>query len=237
MSHLILSLQFPPWYIFLPYLLYCPLISQVPHIKPVIHEHPPGPKGAGPRRNPSLFTSNRIGFATVMERWYHGPNSVSTRRCVVGDCSLYDMLIISGHLMRMVLVAAVCDKPATHKVGGFASHSHTLFCTLCWITSHDKEKPMAFQEGGKSFLFAQCTAILHPTAFCPWTNKEHHRLSEEYRQLSMTTAYKNFVKSYTSQYTQLSYLPYFSLTEQIVIDPIHDLFLGMCSFPWAVTMC
>jgi len=156
---------------------------------------------------------------------------------MVGDCSPYDVLIISGHLVCVVLVAAMCDKPTAHKVGGFASHSHTLFCTLCWITSHDKEKPTAFQEGGKSFLFAQCTIISHPTAFHPWTNKEHRRLGEEYRQLSITMAHKNFVKSYTSQYTQLSCLPYFSLTEQIVINPMHNLFLGTCSFPWAVTMC
>jgi hypothetical protein len=139
--------------------------------------------------------------------------------------------------VRVVLVAAMCDKPAAHKIGGFASHSHTLFCTLCWITSHDKEKPTAFQKGGMSFLFAQCTAISHPTAFRPRTNEEHRRLGEEYRRLSTITARKSFVKSYATRYTQLSHLPYFSLTEQIVIDPMHNLFLGMYSFPCAVTMC
>ena len=68
-------------------------------------------------------------------------------------------------------------------------------------------------------------------------NKEHRRLGEEYRQLSTTTARKNFVKSHASRYTQLSRLPYFSLTEQIVIEPMHNLFLGTWSFPYAVAMC
>ena len=96
---------------------------------------------------------------------------------------------------------------------------------------------MVFQKGGMSFLFAQCTAISHPTAFCPWMNEEHHQLGEEYHQLCTTTAHKNFVKSYATWYTQLSRLPYFSLTEQIVIDLMHNLFLGMYSFPCTVTMC
>jgi hypothetical protein len=45
------------------------------------------------------------------------------------------------------------------------------------------------------------------------------------------------VKSHASRYTQLSRLPYFSLTEQIVIDPMHNLFLGTWSFPYAVAVC
>jgi hypothetical protein len=148
--------NFPPEYryVFLLRFLYCPFIFQVPHIKLVMHKHPPRPKGAGPRQNPVVLMSNCIRLAVVMERWYHGPNRVPTRRCVVVGHILYDMLIISGQLVHVVLVAAVCNKPATHKLRGFASHSHTLFCTLCWISSHDKEKPMAFQEGGTSLLFA-----------------------------------------------------------------------------------
>ncbi|KIK33736.1 hypothetical protein CY34DRAFT_110541 [Suillus luteus UH-Slu-Lm8-n1] len=94
-------------------------------------------------------------------------------------------------------IVIVCDKPAAHKVGGFASHSHTNFCTLCWITLSDKTTPTAFQEG----------------AFRTRTNKEQ------------SSARKNFVKDFATQYSQLSRLPYFNLVEQIVIDPMHNLFL------------
>ncbi|KAI6036714.1 hypothetical protein BKA83DRAFT_4041526, partial [Pisolithus microcarpus] len=37
---------------------------------------------------------------------------------------------------------------------------------------------------------------------------------------------KNFVKEYATQYSELSRLPYFDLVQQIVIDPMHNLFLG-----------
>ncbi len=48
------------------------------------------------------------------------------------------------------IMAVVCDKPAAHKMGGFASHSHNHFCTLCWIPAEDKTKPVSFQDGGES---------------------------------------------------------------------------------------
>ena len=67
-------------------------------------------------------------------------------------CILEHVLSKTGCLVRVILVAVVCDKPAAHKVGGFGSHSHTNFCTLCWISTHDKSKPAAFKRGGASLL-------------------------------------------------------------------------------------
>ncbi|SRR5216683_1225708 len=67
------------------------------------------------------------------------------------------------------------------------------------------------------------------TVFCPRTNEEQHQLSKEYRKLPTPTAHKNFVKDHTTRYTQLSRLPYFSLVEQIMINPMHNLFLSMYS--------
>jgi hypothetical protein len=49
-----------------------------------------------------------------------------------------------GRLVRVALVGVRCDKPAAHKLGGFGSHSHTYFCTRCWITQKDKASPEAF---------------------------------------------------------------------------------------------
>lgn len=128
--------------------------------------------------------------------------------------------------MRVVLVAVVCDKPAAHKIGGFASHSHTHFCTLCWISLQDKTKAVAFQKGGASlvFVFHDVTSLI--PAFRPRTNEEQRRLGEEYRQITTPTGRKNFVKEHATRYSQLSRLPYFDLVQQVVIDPMHNLFLG-----------
>ncbi|KAF8431526.1 hypothetical protein L210DRAFT_3415850, partial [Boletus edulis BED1] len=116
-----------------------------------------------------------------------------------------------GRLVRVILVTVVCDKPAAHKIGGFASHSHTYFCTVCWISIPDKNTPEAFVQG----------------AFRPRTNEEHRELDERYRDIPTPTARKNFVKEFATWYTQLSRLPYFDIVKQIVIDPMHNLFLGI----------
>jgi hypothetical protein len=60
------------------------------------------------------------------------------------------ILIGPGRLVHVILVAVVRDKPAAHKIGGFASHSHTNFCTLCWISIQDKSKAVVFQKDGMS---------------------------------------------------------------------------------------
>ncbi|KIK79761.1 hypothetical protein PAXRUDRAFT_36357 [Paxillus rubicundulus Ve08.2h10] len=116
-----------------------------------------------------------------------------------------------GCIVCVILVAVICDKPAAHKMGGFASHSHTNFCTTCWILLNNKDKEMMFQKG----------------AFKPQTNQEQCNLSEHYHKLMNPTQKKNFVKEHATCYTQLAHLPYFNLIDQIIIDPMHNLFLGL----------
>ena len=68
---------------------------------------------------------------------------------------------------------------------------------------------------------------LSVVAFRRRTNDEHRRLGDDYRRLTTPTAQKNFVKEFATRYSELSRLPYFNMVEQIVIDPMHNLFLGM----------
>ncbi|KAG2059559.1 hypothetical protein BDR06DRAFT_873436, partial [Suillus hirtellus] len=100
---------------------------------------------------------------------------------------------------EVILVAIVCDKPAAHTISGFASHSHTNFCTCYWIT------------------FKVCT------------NAQHHELDELYCNLMMPNACKTFVKDFVTHYMQLLCLPYFNIVEQVIIDPMYNLFLGKCT--------
>ncbi|KAG1822044.1 uncharacterized protein BJ212DRAFT_1297293 [Suillus subaureus] len=85
---------------------------------------------------------------------------------------------LQGHVVRVILVVVICDKPAAHKMGGFASHSHMNFCMACWISIRDKDKPDAFVDG----------------AFKPWTNEEQHQLGDRYR-LVKTHFYNIWVQS------------------------------------------
>ncbi|KIK99644.1 hypothetical protein PAXRUDRAFT_131642 [Paxillus rubicundulus Ve08.2h10] len=98
-----------------------------------------------------------------------------------------------------------------HKMGGFTSHSHMNFCMLCQITPQDKKTERAFQNG----------------AFKPQTNQEHCDLGDCYHKLLGGTPRKNFIKEHVTCYSQLAQLPYFDLVDQIVVGPMHNLFLGL----------
>ncbi|KAJ7170889.1 hypothetical protein C8R43DRAFT_1120617 [Mycena crocata] len=116
-----------------------------------------------------------------------------------------------GRLVRVALVAVVCDKPAAHKLGGFGSHSHTNFCTMCWISQEFKASPNTFKENG----------------FEERTDARHRELQKEYLKCTSKSARDAFVKKYATRWSELHRLPYFNLCEMIVIDPMHNLFLGV----------
>ncbi|KIK81370.1 hypothetical protein PAXRUDRAFT_35886 [Paxillus rubicundulus Ve08.2h10] len=52
-----------------------------------------------------------------------------------------------GQLVCIALIVVICDKPVAPKIGGFASHSHTHFRMIFWISLDDKTKVKAFQKG------------------------------------------------------------------------------------------
>ncbi|VDB94096.1 unnamed protein product [Peniophora sp. CBMAI 1063] len=116
-----------------------------------------------------------------------------------------------GRLVRVILICIICDKPAAHKVGGFGSHSHTFFCTRCWIRQSDKATAAAFRAG----------------AFAPRSHEEHVRLMQEYARCASQTARDEFVKKYATRWSELARLPYFDICRMIVIDPMHNLLLGL----------
>ena len=79
-----------------------------------------------------------------------------------------------------------------------------------------------------SHIYHMCYVIcLFVVAFCCRTSEEHRRLGDNYRQLSTPTARKNFIKEHATHYSELSQLPYFDMVKQIVIDPMHNLLLGL----------
>lgn len=69
--------------------------------------------------------------------------------------------------------------------------------------------------------------IDHPSGFKPRTDQQQRALGNQYHALTNPTVHKNFVREHATHYTQLSCLPYFDLVQQIVIDPMHNLFLGL----------
>ena len=89
-----------------------------------------------------------------LKRLWRDGISIQTPSCLPGE-STY--LIIHSfmyswaspaRLVRVALVAVVCDKPAAHKMGGFGSHSHTRFCTRCKVKQSDLGDPASYNPEG-----------------------------------------------------------------------------------------
>ncbi|KAI0668702.1 hypothetical protein C8Q78DRAFT_1097701 [Trametes maxima] len=80
-----------------------------------------------------------------------------------------------------------------------------------WIKQSDKADPEAFKKG----------------AFPSRSDVEHRRLGARYAALGNQSQRDKFVKNYATRYTELSRLPYFNIVEQVVVDPMHNLFLGL----------
>ena len=134
-----------------------------------------------------------------------------------------------GCRIRVILLGIICDTPAAHKLGGFGAHSHTKFCIRCWITQEQKADPQAFRRNGlllTIFICAvQCEYVLG--GFPKRTNQQHRDLADQYRVLRTKQARKDFASAHSTRWTELARLPYFDMCRMIVIDPMHNLFLGL----------
>ncbi|EMD33478.1 hypothetical protein CERSUDRAFT_57200 [Gelatoporia subvermispora B] len=116
-----------------------------------------------------------------------------------------------GRLVRIILVGVLCDKPAAHKLSGFGSHSHTYFCTQDWITQSLKTSLEAFTRH----------------AFASRSDTEHRRLMQRYKLLTSEAARDRFVKDHATRWSELARLPYFDMCRMVVVDPMHNIFLGL----------
>ncbi|KAI0323219.1 hypothetical protein GY45DRAFT_1410608 [Cubamyces sp. BRFM 1775] len=116
----------------------------------------------------------------------------------------------NGRRIRVILVGVFCDKPAAHKLGGFGSHTHTFFCTHDWISQGQKATKEAFT----------------PNGFRARTDKHHRMLMEEYRQATTKSAREEHASMYATRWSELARLPYFDMCRMVVVDPMHNLFLG-----------
>ncbi|KAJ3525424.1 hypothetical protein NMY22_g10588 [Coprinellus aureogranulatus] len=133
-----------------------------------------------------------------------------------------------GRRVEVILICVCCDKPAAHKMGGFASHSHRFFCTRCWIQQRQKAEPESFKQGGAHINLpaAQC-CHLQQTGFPARNDLQHRYLGEAYAGKTSQNARDAHVKEFATRWSELARLPYFDIVRCIVIDPMHNLLLGL----------
>ncbi|EMD32048.1 hypothetical protein CERSUDRAFT_77644 [Gelatoporia subvermispora B] len=123
----------------------------------------------------------------------------------------------NGRTFRVVVICECCDHPALCRMSGFGDHNTELcFCTQC-VIAHCK----LFTERGLTI-----------DAFPPRSGDEHRQLAVQYRALATQAERDEFFKSHAARYYALSRLPYFDPVRMSVIDPMHNILLGVIKAQW-----
>lgn len=116
----------------------------------------------------------------------------------------------AGRLVRCALIAVVCDLPAARKVGAFASSAHEHFCSVCHCTR---------SKNG----YGDCD-------FSSWrrrTDSECRTAAEQYLNSEDNTTKQRIFDAFGMRWSELLRLSYFDVARCVVIDAMHNLFLGL----------
>ena len=117
--------------------------------------------------------------------------------------------------LRMALIGVFCDLPASRKFCGFSSFNALHGCNKClkrFPTNSFGEKPD--YSGYNTSEWAARDLDLHK------------KLSLEHLNASTKSRQKSIEKDHGLKYSTLIDLPYFNPIRFMVIDPMHNLFLG-----------
>ena len=116
----------------------------------------------------------------------------------------------TGRVVRCALIAVVCDLPAARKIAGFASFHHQHFCSVCHCTK--------LEEGYGS------------TDYELWrwrTNAECREFSNTFANAPNVSQQAAAFEAGGIRFSELSCLSYFDLARCVVVDAMHNLFLGL----------
>ena len=136
---------------------------------------------------------------------------------------LYEGLYVIYNLKRIkirpVLACVTCDLPATRKVCGFSNFNATKGCSKClktFITSHFGSKPD--YSGYDVELWPKRDSLTH--------------IQKCYsaRSAKCATERRTIERSYGCKYSVLHELPAFDVVCFHIVDPMHNLFLGLSKY-------
>lgn len=116
----------------------------------------------------------------------------------------------TGRRVRCALVAVVCDLPATRKICGLANHSHNYFCSRCNCTRQ--------KEGLNNYNYSS------------WDLRDkryYDTNAEKYFAAKTEAAAQSTFDKSGVRWSELLRLPYFDFSRFVVVDSMHNLFLGL----------
>jgi Transposase family tnp2 len=115
-----------------------------------------------------------------------------------------------GRLVRCAIVCVVCDLPAARKTSGFGPSSHSHFCAICHCTR-------------QSHGYGDINCHLWRRR----TQEECLASAKTFNEAETKSEQDAAFASSGVKWSELLRLPYFDPTRFVVIDAMHNLFLGL----------
>ena len=117
-------------------------------------------------------------------------------------------------LIRCALLCVACDLPAARKACGFLSHSANLGCSRC------------YSDFGTGIFGKQDYSGFDRDAWVPRTDQQHRSDVKTIQECSTKTEKQRKESELGCRYSCLLQLPYFDVVRMLIIDPMHNLYLG-----------
>lgn len=135
----------------------------------------------------------------LLEFWYSGVRFSRTSTCYY------------GRVVRCALICVVSDLLAARKVNGFAAIGHTQMCAICHSTRQRQDDLNdSFASLGKRR-----------------TGEEICQSAQLYLNAENEKERKEIVSTTGIRWSELYRLPYFDPSRMVVVDSMHNLFLGL----------
>ena len=115
---------------------------------------------------------------------------------------------------RCALIGIACDLPAARKCCGFLSYSANLGCSRC------------LEQFSQGFSQRNCYANFERQMWNMRSNSQHRSNVKETLKCTTKTKRAKKESELGCRYSVLLDLPYFRPIEMLLIDPMHNLFLG-----------
>jgi hypothetical protein len=133
------------------------------------------------------------------------------------------------HHIRCVLLSINCDLPASRKIAGHAGHSGRHGCARCTqVFERSAEFSKCIQHIEVKRAGKVETVVTYPLR----TNEEHRAQAWTYEHEQSKSARKELRELYGTHETAFLALPYFDTVRQVLVDPLHNLWLGAARRFW-----
>ena len=128
--------------------------------------------------------------------------------------NIFDAKICDPTVFKCALLGVACDLPAARKICGFLIHSANLGCSRC------------YQKFSRGFGLRSCYGNFERDVWLLRTNTKHRSDVKKTLQCTSKTEKTKKEAELGCRYTSLLDLPYFLPIQMLLIDPMHNLFLG-----------